>query len=142
MIGNSKGRKDRTVILAKSVVPLINNYLSTYNPAYFFAEGLKGQKYSAGSVRKFIKRGCVAAQIKKNVTPHTLRHSFATHLLENGIDLRYIQELLGHARPETTMIYTHVSRKDLLQIESPLDTAMKNLIEDERFDKGLRISKN
>ena len=65
-------------------------------------------------------------------TPHTLRHSYATHLLENGVGIRYIQELLGHAKPETTMIYTHVAKKDLLNIESPLDIALKNI---SRFDK-------
>jgi integrase len=66
------------------------------------------------------------------VTPHTLRHSYATHLLKNGTDIRYIQELLGHSKPETTMIYTHVAKKDLLNIESPLDIALKNI---SRFDK-------
>jgi len=70
--------------------------------------------------------------IIKRVTPHTLRHSYATHLLENGVGIRYIQELLGHAKPETTMTYTHVAKKDLLNIESPLDIALKNI---SRFDK-------
>ena len=127
IIKNAKGRKDRHVILADSFLPLLQNYIMTYQPNLYFAEGQKGGLYSAISVRKFLKRSCKEAGILKPVTPHTLRHSYATHLLENGIDLRYIQSLLGHAKPETTMIYTHVSKKDLLQIESPLDTMVKEL---------------
>ena len=87
---------------------------------------------SAESIRNFLKASCRKAKITKRVTPHTLRHSYATHLLENGVGIRYIQELLGHAKPETTMIYTHVAKKDLLNIESPLDIALKNT---SRFDK-------
>lgn len=127
IIKNAKGRKDRNVILAASFLPLLQNYLMTYNPIVYFAEGMNGGKYSPISVRKFLKKSSELAGITKTVTPHTLRHSYATHLLENGIDLRYIQSLLGHAKPETTMIYTHVSKKDLLQIESPLDTMVKEL---------------
>ena len=127
VVKNGKNRKDRNIILAKSIIPLITNYLTTYSPTIYFTEGLKGTKYSAGSVRKFLRQGSKIAGIKKHVTPHTLRHSYATHLLENGIDLRYIQELLGHAKPETTMIYTHVSKKDLLNIESPLEVKKGHL---------------
>ncbi|MBT8282332.1 MAG: site-specific integrase, partial [Muriicola sp.] len=120
-IVKGKGRKDRYVILAESVVPLLNNYLLTYNPGDLLIEGAKGGPYSAGSVRSFLKRACKRAGIKKHVTPHTLRHSYATHLMENGVNLRHVQELLGHSKPETTMIYTHIAKKDLLQIRSPLD---------------------
>lgn len=127
IVKNSKGRKDRNIILAKSCIPLMLNYLNTYKPNIFFAEGKPTERYSQESVRAFLKRSCKAAKITKKVTPHTLRHSYATHLLENGIDLRYIQELLGHSKPETTMIYTHVSKKDLLRIESPLDVAVKKI---------------
>ncbi|MBT8278006.1 MAG: site-specific integrase [Bacteroidia bacterium] len=127
LVKNAKGRKDRMVILAEGFLPLLQNYLTTYQPKHYFVEGANGGMYSAGSVRKFLKRSCRDAGVTKTVTPHTLRHSYATHLLENGIDLRYIQSLLGHAKPETTMIYTHVSKKDLLNIESPLDTALKEL---------------
>lgn len=129
IIKSSKGRKDRVVILAESFLPLFYNYVNTYRPEVFFAEGPPGSRYSQESIRAFLRRSCKSAKIKKKVTPHTLRHSYATHLLENGIDIRYIQELLGHAKPETTMIYTHVTKKDLLKIESPLDLSVKNVIE-------------
>lgn len=120
-VKDGKGRKDRCVVLADRILPLLENYLGTYSPETYFAEGNPGEPYSATSVRVFLKRNARRAGILKKVTPHTLRHSFATHLLEQGVDIRYIQELLGHARPETTMVYTHVSRQDLMRIRSPLD---------------------
>ena len=127
-VRNGKGRKDRYVIMAESFRQLFHNYLMTYRPKRYFVEGNSpGQKYASVSVRSFLKRACKLARIHKKVTPHTLRHSYATHLLEQGVDLRYIQELLGHSRPETTMIYTHVSKHDMLNIESPLDTLIKQM---------------
>jgi len=126
LIKNAKGRKDRYVPLARSFKPLLVNYTSTYKPLRYFIEGNPNYKYSAASIRAFLKASCGLAGIQKKVTCHSLRHSFATHLLENGIDLRLIQELLGHSRPETTMIYTHVTQKSLLQVISPLDVAVKN----------------
>lgn len=141
-IKNSKGRKDRNIILAESFIPLMKNYLMSFEPQTYFVEGKPFQKYSAESVRSFLYRSCKIANISKKVTPHTLRHSYATHLLENGIDLRYIQELLGHAKPETTMIYTHVSKKDLLKIESPLDLAVKSIINTDKNNDNIRLSEN
>ena len=88
-----------------------------------------------------MSRSCKAAGIKKQVTPHVLRHSYATHLLENGVGLRHIQELLGHAKPETTMIYTHVARKDLLEIQSPLDTAIMQLSKTDKEDQKFLLSR-
>lgn len=129
IVKNSKGRRDRNIILADSFIPLLLNYVNSYQPELFFVEGKPGVKYSSESVRAFLHKSTKSAGITKKVTPHTLRHSYATHLLENGIDLRYIQELLGHAKPETTMIYTHVSKKDLLNIKSPLDIALKSITE-------------
>ncbi|MBA6155875.1 site-specific integrase, partial [Tenacibaculum sp. S7007] len=108
IIKNGKGRKDRYVSLAESFLPLLSNYYNTFKPSIYFVEGQKGGKYSTESIRQFLRRSCKKAHINKTVTPHTLRHSYATHLLENGVDIRYIQSLLGHAKPETTMIYTHV----------------------------------
>ena len=142
IIKNSKGRKDRMVVLAESMLPLLNNYLSTYAPKLYFAEGQAGGPYSAQSVRAFLQESCRRAGIKKKVTPHTLRHSYATHMLENGIDLRYIQELLGHSKPETTMIYTHVSRKDILKIESPLDVTVKEMLKSDKSNDNLLLSRH
>ncbi len=126
-VKNGKGRKDRVVIMAESFVPLFRNYFVSYCPTRYFIESPKGGKYSAGSIRNFLKRSCKAAGITKRVTPHTLRHSYATHLIEMGVGLRYVQELLGHSKPETTMIYTHVAKKDLLSIKSPLDQALEDV---------------
>jgi integrase/recombinase XerD len=127
IVKNGKGRKDRYVSLADSFLPLLSNYYNSYKPKIYFVEGQNGGKYSAESVRQFLRKSCLKAKIKKNVTPHTLRHSYATHLLENGVDIRYIQSLLGHAKPETTMIYTHVKRKDLMEIQNPLDVALQKI---------------
>ncbi|MEZ4922798.1 MAG: tyrosine-type recombinase/integrase [Crocinitomicaceae bacterium] len=141
-IRNAKGRKDRYVVLSQSFIPLMANYLQTYKPDTYFIEGQSGLPYSAESIRAVLKRSCKAAGIKKQVTPHTLRHSFATHLLENGTDLRYIQELLGHAKPETTMIYTHVTKKDLLNIQSPLDQIVQELKNPDKSNQNIRLSGN
>lgn len=126
-IKSAKGRKDRYVTLAESFMPLLQNYLMTYRPEVYFVEGVVGKPYSASSVRKFLHKSCKAAKINRQITPHTLRHSYATHLLESGVGLRHIQELLGHSKPETTMIYTHVARRDLLDIKSPLDYAVEQI---------------
>jgi site-specific recombinase XerD len=140
-IQHAKGRKDRYGILAESILPLLHNYLMTYRPIYYFIEGPKHKKYSEGSVRKFLQRACQRAGIKKHCTPHTLRHSYATHLIENGVGLRHVQELLGHSKPETTMIYTHVAQKDLLQIQSPLDATIFELLESDKNPLKLSLSR-
>ncbi|MFT5892787.1 MAG: integrase/recombinase XerD [Dokdonia sp.] len=141
-IKNAKGRKDRVVVLAESFIPLYKNYYMTYTPRHYFIESPTFGKYSAGSIRNFLKRSSKSAGIKKHVTPHTLRHSYATHLIENGVGLRYVQDLLGHAKPETTMIYTHVARKDLLQIQSPLDTAFIALTDSDKKARNQSLSGN
>jgi site-specific recombinase XerD len=142
-IKNAKGRKDRVVILAESFIPLYENYYMTYLPKIFFIENPNsGGVYSAGSIRKFLKNSSRLAGIKKHVTPHTLRHSYATHLIENGVGLRYVQDLLGHSKPETTMIYTHVAKKDLLKIQSPLDTVFTALAEGDKNHQKVRLSRN
>lgn len=141
-IKQGKGRKDRTVVMAEIIKPLLYNYLSTYRPSRYFIEGRAGEKYSDSSIRAFLKVSCKAAGITKKITPHTLRHSYATHMMENGVDLRYIQELLGHAKPETTMIYTHVAQKNLLQVQSPLDTAIESLTKNVKQEQKVLLSRN
>lgn len=120
-VRKSKGFKDRVVMLAESIIPMLRNYLQTYAPVEYLFNGQSKLMYSANSVRKSLDAARRDAGIKKRVTPHTLRHSFATHLLEQGVDIRYIQVLLGHRKPETTMIYTYVANDRILQISSPLD---------------------
>ena len=120
-IRGAKGNKDRVSLLSASLLPLLREYYQQYQPKKYLFEGMGGGKYSARSAQAVLKRAVKRAKIKKNVTLHTLRHSFATHLLENGTDLRYIQTLLGHNSSRTTEIYTHVSTKALRDIRSPLD---------------------
>ncbi len=120
-IRGAKGNKDRVSLLSASLLPLLREYYQQYQPKKYLFEGMGGGKYSARSAQAVLKRAVKQAKIKKNVTLHTLRHSFATHLLENGTDLRYIQTLLGHNSSRTTEIYTHVSTKALRDIRSPLD---------------------
>ena len=141
-IRQGKGRKDRVVVMSEVIKPLLLNYIHTYKPTDFVIEGRDGGIYSASSIRAFLKQSCQLAGIKKPVTPHTLRHSYATHMLENGIDLRYIQELLGHVKPETTMIYTHVAQKDIMQIRNPLDVTVEELQLKAKDNKKVLISRN
>ena len=128
--------------MSEVLKPLIFNYLNTYKPNIFIIEGRDGGPYSATSVRQFLKKSCGYAGIKKQVTPHVLRHSYATHLMENGVDLRHIQLLLGHAKPETTMIYTHVAHKDLMQISSPLDTIIQSITKSNKNNTEVLLSRN
>ena len=120
-VKGAKGKKDRMTILSKNALVLLREYYKAYKPQNFLFEGEKGGKYTGSSLRKILKNACMTAGIKKHVRLHDLRHSYATHLLESGTDIRYIQELLGHKSPKTTMIYTHVSNKKLSEINSPFD---------------------
>ena len=142
IVKKGKGRKDRYVSLADSFLPLLSNYYHSYKPTIYFVEGQNGGKYSAESIRSFLRKSCKKAGIRKLVTPHTLRHSYATHLLENGVDLRYIQTLLGHSKPETTMIYTHVQRKDLMEIQNPLDVALQKFNKINKDKQKVVLSRN
>ena len=120
-IKSGKGRKDRYVPIPSRMCSLLRSYIEAYKPREFLFEGAKSRKYSPVSARQILKRALINANIEKQVTLHTLRHSHATHLLENGTDIRYIQELLGHNSPKTTMIYTHVSSTSLDKIKNPFD---------------------
>lgn len=116
-----KGKKDRMTILPKSMKAILFNQHRLKAPNdYLFTNG-RGGRLTEASIQKIVKTASLALKIAKNVSPHTLRHSFATHLLENGTDIRYIQELLGHAKLQTTQIYTHVANNNLKNIVSPLD---------------------
>ncbi len=120
-IREAKGKKDRYVPLAERTKQLLLIYLKNYNPEIFVVEGARGGKYSPSSIQKFLHKYVREQGIAKHVTPHTLRHSFATHLLENGIDLRYIQHILGHSSSKTTEIYTHITQVGTDLIKNPLD---------------------
>ena len=122
IIYQSKGRKDRVIPIGDKIIELLRDYYKAYRPIVWLFEGqIKGEKYSAASLQKVLKRALKKTKISKPVTLHWLRHSFATHLLENGTDLRFIQEILGHKSSKTTEIYTHVSTKSLQNIKSPFD---------------------
>ncbi len=121
MLKDAKGNKDRISLLSENLLTLLREYYLVYKPQQYLFEGPTGNKYSASSVANILKNAASKAGIRKHVTPHMLRHSFATHLLEQGTDLRYIQELLGHRSSKTTEIYTHVSKKKISNIQNPLD---------------------
>jgi site-specific recombinase XerD len=120
-IKQGKGKKDRYTLLSDSFIKILREYYKAYKPKKYLFEGQKNEKYSNTSAQKVLKNALFKTGIKKKVTLHTLRHSFATHLLEKGTDIRYIQELLGHSSPKTTMIYTHVTEPSLKKIKNPFD---------------------
>lgn len=121
-IHQAKGKKDRIAPLSIKILSMLREYYSGYKPKFWLFEGQnKGEQYSEKSLQSVLKLALFKTGIAKPVSLHWLRHSYATHLLENGTDLRYIQELLGHTSSKTTEIYTHVSTKSLQQIRSPFD---------------------
>ena len=120
-VNSGKGNKDRFTLLSENVLNDLRTYYLKHKPQKWLFEGLKGLQYSAGSVKEIINNAAIKAGIKKDVSPHMLRHSFATHLLENGTDLRYIQTLLGHSSSKTTEIYTHIAVSSFNLIKNPLD---------------------
>ena len=121
LIRNSKGRKDRYTTLAESAISMLTEYIIRDKPNNYLFEGQYGGRYSSTSIRNILKAAKKKSGVMTSGSVHTLRHSFATHLLENGTDLRYIQELLGHSSSKTTEIYTHVSTLNISKITSPGD---------------------
>jgi integrase/recombinase XerD len=117
-----KGKKDRITLLSKLALEYLVQYKELYKPSVWVFEGADEEAYSSSSINKMIHRCAAKANIEKNVSAHTLRHSFATHMLEKGTDLRYIQALLGHESSKTTERYTHVTRKGFEHLQSPLDS--------------------
>ena len=121
-IYNAKGKKDRQVMFPESLKQILRAYSKQYKPDKYLFNGQGNLQYSSSSALKVMKRSAKKAGITKRVTLHTLRHSFATHLLEHGTDIRIIQKLLVHNSIKTTMIYTHVASGQLVKIKSPIDT--------------------
>jgi integrase/recombinase XerD len=122
IIRKAKGRKDRVVPVSEKIIVLLREYYRQYRPKYWLFEGIKpGTQYDERSLQQVLKKAIFLANVKKQVTLHWLRHSYATHLHESGVDIRFIQELLGHKSSKTTEIYTHVSTKSLKNIRSPFD---------------------
>lgn len=121
-IRQGKGRKDRYTVLSNIALQVLKEYQKKYHPTDWLFPGAEQDRHlTERTVQRVFKNACNQANIEKVVSVHALRHSFATHLLENGTDLRYIQELLGHKNSTTTEIYTHVSERDIRKIRSPLD---------------------
>ena len=121
-VSNGKGNRQRYTIISDKVIVLLRDYYKKYRPVRYMFEGLRpGRPMEPNSIRNAFNKGISKAGIKKSVTFHCLRHSFATHLLENGTDVRFVQELLGHQNIRTTQIYTHVMNPALNNITSPLD---------------------
>jgi len=120
-IRSSKGKKDRVLPLPKSLKGILRTYYNEYKPKVYLFCGQKGQQYSPESLRKVFKMAVKKANIKKQITLHSLRHAYATHLMDRGTDVRIIKELLGHSSIKTTLIYTHVTQKTLENVPSPLD---------------------
>ena len=121
-IRQSKGKKDRVVPISHKIIEMLRDYYKAFKPKTWLFEGqYTGEQYSERSLQLVLKQALQKAGNKKPVSLHWLRHSYATHLLESGTDLRYIQELLGHSSSRTTEIYTHVSTQNLQQIRSPFD---------------------
>jgi integrase/recombinase XerD len=122
LLKNAKGKKDRVAPLSPKILEMLREYYTVFKPTKYLFEGVvPGEPYSEKSLQSVLKQALKKVGITKPVSLHWLRHSFATHLLESGTDLRYIQELLGHSSSKTTEIYTHVSTKSIQQIKSPFD---------------------
>lgn len=120
-VRGAKGKKDRYTLLSPRLVDVLHEYYRRYQPEHWVFEGIHGGQYSARSVQALFKRALERSRIKREATVHTLRHSFATHLIMRGVDSMYVKDLLGHNSIRTTEIYTHLSRLELRKLQSPLD---------------------
>jgi integrase/recombinase XerD len=121
LVRQAKGKKDRIVPLSPKVLVLLRNYYLAFRPTVWLFEGQTKGPYDERSLSNVLKQSLAKANIKKPVSLHWLRHSYATHLLESGTDLRHIQEILGHNSSRTTELYTHVSTKSIKNVKSPFD---------------------
>lgn len=120
-IRQGKGNRDRVVVLSEKLLFLLRDYFVEHKPQEYLFEGKSGGKYSERSVQQVLKQTLTKANINKEGSVHTLRHSYATHLIEQGTDIRFVQELLGHKSIKTTLIYTHLTDAAKRKIKSPLD---------------------
>jgi site-specific recombinase XerD len=120
-VKGAKGKKDRYTVLSRELLKWLRIYYKVSQPKHWLFEGATGGQYSMGSVQSIMREAVHRTGIRKHATVHTLRHSFATHMLEGGTDLRYIQSLLGHSSSKTTEIYTHITTRGLEKIRSPFD---------------------
>jgi|TARA_R110002020_G_scaffold2517_3_gene12039 integrase/recombinase XerD len=120
-IKGGKGKKDRKTVLSPILLVMLREYYKAYKPSYWLFEGQEGGQYSATSIQAVFRRAIKNSNSNPWATVHTLRHSFATHLLQKGTNLRYVQALLGHESSKTTEIYTHVLSISNKNIQSPLD---------------------
>jgi len=121
-IVQSKGKKDRYVQLSPKLLELLRIYYKSYKPKEYLFQGQFKDEYSARSIQNILKRALNKCNIKKRITVHSLRHSFATHLVEQGTDIRIIQEILGHKDIRTTQIYTHISSANISKVNNPFDS--------------------
>lgn len=121
-IVQGKGKKDRLVQLSPKLLNLLRDYYKEYKPKVHLFQGQSKDEYSARSIQKILKKALEKCKIKKRITVHSLRHSFATHLVEQGTDIRIIQEILGHKDIRTTQIYTHISSASISKVNNPFDS--------------------
>lgn len=121
-IVSAKGRNDRVVMLSEKLLSFLREYVKEFKPKKYLFEGQNGDKYSTRSIQQIFNRAVEKVRIKKKVSVHSLRHSFASHLLDNGTDIRFIRELLGHKHLSTTQIYTHINPVSVKKIKSPFDS--------------------
>jgi integrase/recombinase XerD len=126
-VEQGKGKKDRYTVLSRRTLDTLREYYRAFRPKQWLFEGRDGKCYSARSLATIVLKACMRARLDKKVSPHTLRHSFATHLMESGVPLPVIQQLLGHTSIKTTMIYLHVGDSAVNRTQSPLDS--KDLLE-------------
>ncbi|QQR93761.1 site-specific integrase [bacterium] len=121
LIRGGKGNRDREVMLSSNILLLLRKYYVKYQPKKYIFEGRSGEMYNVRSVQEVFKNALLSSEVNKPASVHTLRHCFATHLIENGIDIRVVQELLGHKNIKTTQIYTHITDAHKRKIQSPID---------------------
>lgn len=127
-VRNGKGNKSRDTLLAQNTLELLRNYYRKYHPAEYLFESFRpGVPYSSTSVEKVVQRASQRAGITKHIYPHSFRHTFATHLLEQGTNLKVIQKLLGHTSLRSTMVYLHLAKTDYNDVKSPFDHTMETV---------------